>query len=710
MINEIISKIIWFIPLISATILDIVVFLVFYLWKKRSKNGIIVNPVVEQIIIGIGFGLCTIYATEIGGIDISGAIINARNAAVLSAGLIFGAPAGIIAGIIGGVERWFCVYWGGGAYTRAGCTIACFVAGIVAALFRIFVFHKKTPKAYYGFFIAIIVEVFHVLLVFVTHVEDPRAAFNVVQQVTYPITIATSVTVFVTLLIDNMIGKKYAKNENIDDKSVPSKIADILQKDLLIMIIIVFVLSIFYEIRVLRNSSIVQTEVTINIVVNDAKNMFIEENQTQLGLYKEKKYSLHIGEKGGVFITNKDFNAEPYIDSNGESVINKFVVDKKARIREKKLFYAKLNDVDVCCTYVEMNDSAKKGEGYGRKIVGYLPIKEAFFDSYMAIHLTAFIYIIIFALLFILIYVIINFLVVKNITYLNETMLEISKGNLNRTVEVRTSEEFNSLSNYINNMVSSLKEYIEASKQRIAEELELAKKIQGSSLPSKFPPYPSNETFDIFALMEAAKDVGGDFYDFYFTTEDEFMFLIADVSGKGIPGAMFMMKAKSIIKSYAEAGLSIEEIATNSNNELCANNDAEMFVTSFICIVNLKTGMIKCVNAGHNPPIVLHNNGNAEYIKLKTNFVFAGMNGIKYKSEEFKMEHGDKIFLYTDGVTEAINVNKEQFGEERLLNSIKSHCNDKMNDLCHNVKSDLDIFVDGNEQFDDITMLAFKYN
>jgi sigma-B regulation protein RsbU (phosphoserine phosphatase) len=209
--------------------------------------------------------------------------------------------------------------------------------------------------------------------------------------------------------------------------------------------------------------------------------------------------------------------------------------------------------------------------------------------------------------------------------------------------------------------------------------------------------------------MNAAKEVGGDFYDFYLVDENHLAFVVADVSGKGIPGAMFMMTSKTLIKSFAESGLPVHEVLTNVNTQLCQNNEAGMFVTAWMGILDLQTGLIKFANAGHNPPLVKHKDGSYEFLKGKVNFVLAGMDMVKYKEQELQLQPGDEIYLYTDGVTEAHNINNELFGEERLLQSLNSTNGMSVEEICHKVKQDVDSYVCEAEQFDDITMLCVRF-
>jgi serine phosphatase RsbU (regulator of sigma subunit) len=300
--------------------------------------------------------------------------------------------------------------------------------------------------------------------------------------------------------------------------------------------------------------------------------------------------------------------------------------------------------------------------------------------------------------------------VVVNIRKINDSLGQITEGNLNVTVDVRDNEEFASLSDDINLTVSALKSYIDEAAARFDKDLEIAKRIQHSALPSVFPPYPSRKDFSIFASMNAAKEVGGDFYDFYLLDEDHLAFVVADVSGKGIPGAMFMMTSKTLIKSHAESGLKVDEVFTQVNEKLCENNEAGMFVTAWMGVLDLKTGLVSYANAGHNPPAIRHKDGSYEYLKSRANFVLAGMEGLQYKEQQIQLRPGDEIYLYTDGVTEAHNVNRRLFGEDRLLLSLNQTDGMSVDEICRKVKADVDAFQGEAEQFDDITMLCIRLN
>ena len=279
-------------------------------------------------------------------------------------------------------------------------------------------------------------------------------------------------------------------------------------------------------------------------------------------------------------------------------------------------------------------------------------------------------------------------------------------GDLNVTVDVRSNEEFASLSDDINSTVSTLKRYIAEAAARIDKELEYAKQIQLSALPTNIP---NGDDYSIYAQMIAAKEVGGDFYDFYKLSDTTVAFLAADVSGKGIPAAMFMMTAKTIIKDLAESGMSVNDIFTKANEKLCENNESGMFVTAWMGILDITTGSMQFANAGHNPPLLKRADGSFEYLKTRAGFVLAGMEGVRYRVGELTLNPGDRLFLYTDGVTEATNTENKLYGEDRLLEFMNRNSGVKAAELLPALKANIDDFVGEAPQFDDITMLMFDY-
>lgn len=250
---------------------------------------------------------------------------------------------------------------------------------------------------------------------------------------------------------------------------------------------------------------------------------------------------------------------------------------------------------------------------------------------------------------------------------------------------------------------------ITAEKQRVDAELNLASDIQKNMLPSIFPPFPDRDEFDVFATMSPAKEVGGDFYDFFMVDHNHVAVVMADVSGKGVPAALFMVITKTLIKNHAQLGLSPAETFTKVNQILCESNGPGLFITAWMGILNLEDGTLTYANAGHNPPMIKLGNGGYEFLKCRPGFVLAGMEGIRYKEATLTMEAGDRLFLYTDGVTEATDQNNRLYGEERLSAYLNTHQGTELYALLKGLRADIDSFVGAAEQFDDITMLELDY-
>lgn len=257
-------------------------------------------------------------------------------------------------------------------------------------------------------------------------------------------------------------------------------------------------------------------------------------------------------------------------------------------------------------------------------------------------------------------------------------------------------------------MIARYKE-TEKNEKIIESELNIATNIQSAMLPTIFPDFPGRKEMNLYALMSPAKEVGGDFYDFFFVDDDHFAFLIADVSGKGVPAALFMVISKTILKNNLQSGMPLAEAIEKSNNQLLDGNNEHMFVTAWIGILELSTGRLQYVNAGHNPPAIKKMNCQFEYLRKFSGFILAGKKDTKYKAYETYLYDGEKLLLYTDGVTEAMNTKKEQYGEDRLADFLNSSGNIVgTQNLISKLKANVTEFENGEEQSDDITILALR--
>ena len=282
-------------------------------------------------------------------------------------------------------------------------------------------------------------------------------------------------------------------------------------------------------------------------------------------------------------------------------------------------------------------------------------------------------------------------------------------------LDIRTGDEIESLSQTMKEMEADLGEYVQnltkvtAEKERIGTELNLATKIQSAMLPNVFPAFPERSEIDLYASMDPARAVGGDFYDFYFIDEDHLCLTIADVSGKGIPAALFMMITKVILQSCAMLGYGPAEILNKTNEAICSKNPEDMFVTVWIGILELSTGRLTAANAGHEYPAIRQPDGGFTLYKDPHGLVVGGMDGTKYKNYELQMGPGSKLFVYTDGVPEATDAENKLFGTDRMLEALNRQPDASPEQILKNVREAVDGFVRDAEQFDDLTMLCVEY-
>ena len=768
----------------------------------------------KQIIIGILFGGVSAFASSYG-VNMLGTVVNVRDAAPLSAGLIFGAPAGIISGLIGGLYRWFSVYWGAGVYTQLACSIATILAGLMAAGLRKLMFDNKKPTWSYGICIAVVCEVIHMILIFLTNMDDSSKAFEFVKSATAPMMLGNSVAVGISIILVSLFS-----HENFFRKKTSEGIANTFQRRLLSCIVIAYLITSTFTLILQNGMAQIETQELFTVGINDVEESVREKSNRHLLEIAEKVKSdyeantdtglqklidnygiveINVVSSDGIIhkstesdSINYDMNSKAqskeFVDTlktqdsfvqeysprgKDESVwrkyaainlesggfiqvgydaeqfhemLDEFVVDvtknrhvgtggfvavcdetlsmvidndyaglpistiginPPAEMKEGKtataLYYADVVDgkTDASLRYMYV---FKFVEGYC--IIAAMPEAEAMFMRDASMLTSIFMQVLIFAALFVFIYVLIKRVIINNLKKINDTLAQITKGDLNATVDVRSNEEFASLSDDINSTVATLKRYIAEAAARIDKELEYAKQIQLSALPTNFP---EGEEYSIYAEMIAAKEVGGDFYDFYKLNDTTVAFLAADVSGKGIPAAMFMMTAKTIIKDLAESGMAVNDIFTKANEKLCENNESGMFVTAWMGILDLTTGNVQFANAGHNPPLLKRADGSFEYLKTRAGFVLAGMEGVRYRVGEITLNEGDRLFLYTDGVPEATNVENKLYGEDRLLTFMNQNATVEATKLLPALKANIDEFVGEAPQFDDITMLMFDY-
>ena len=791
-----------------------------FLLKTKFNN---LNYWVKQVIIGLVFGGIAVLCTEFG-VKNEGAVMNVRDSAPIIAGLIFGWPAGLISGFIGGLERFFSAYWRGTFYTQWACSISTFISGALSSLLYFAFYRKKRVTWYQGLLVGAVLETNHILMIFVTNMNDTATAYRYVYKIGNPMIIAVSLSVTVAAAIISILTyekmPKLAKHHNW-------QISHVLQLSLFVAVFLAyFAMSAFtYRIQstiaenttqhTMKNevedvtkdvadrsdenllnitdqvsthlqvrsqsgdtidsaylADLINTEIfggthfnvaEINIVDNDGIITYSSNSQwegfdmkthgnqalefvnailvdgkdeyvqpfgvisgdanvrmkyaakkvdfcgfVQVGYDEQRFYSgltsiiaktvknRHIGENGFFVVSDLSGNLIAMTEyEDGTTVANIKYDGDLSKVASDKVYQG---TADIGGVTKKVRFLFEQKEGF--YIVAFMLNEEVEFNRNMSIYVATYEQFIIFGLIYGIVYGIFSHFVFHDLQNVNSGLKEISEGNLNVKLDSHYSKEFGELNYSINETVNTLKTINE-------KEMENAQAIQIGALPPK-EAYFDIHHFDLYAEMKTAKVVGGDFYDYFPVGKDMIAILMADVSGKGIPAALFMMRTKSLMKSLLETGMSIEEAVKHTNVQLCENNEAKMFVTCWIGIIRLDNGIVEFVNAGHNPPVIKQN-GQFKYLKAPANLVMGGLNRAKYEKQVFQLKPGDTIFLYTDGITEAKAENDDMYGEERLLNYLNSVNTLDPKKIVNGVLEDTLAFVNGFEQSDDMTLLAFSY-
>ena len=818
-----------YVPIILLGTINVASAIAFYLLNTLPSIKKI-PYIYRQIFLGVFYGGLAIAGTEFGA-DIGGAVINVRDAAPLTAGLIFGGPAGLIAGTIGGIERILASLWGVGIYTKWACSISTFLAGVFAALLRKWMFDNKAPNWAFGLVIAIVMESLHIFLIFITHMYEPYECLEIVRIVTFPMILANAIVMFLITLFTT-IHTYVIEKQALTLKTINRRI-----QFWLLLLVIGAALSSNVFLVVIQNSFADETsDSVLDTNIYDIESRITEYSDQIMGAYLNYAYEMldvhpndtsaelkhrmeeiyttidlsgvqinYVSNEGKVidssdpsnigfdmysteqskyFHQNILYDGTSYIQNfmksnddpdlyikSGGKMFNQSMIDLKGYsgylqfrysndlfdysvvsvlldqlTKYRRVYangYAIIFDFDgnVVCDYgsddissllihvkdlknqemykrmegkIFRDDSHKSYYMYSLCETYYVfvcfPVTDLTNSRDSTLYLYNFISVIIYAAIFVITYYLVEFIVVKNIRKINDALQLITKGDLSQTANVRSTAEFDELSTDINIAVNAMKGFIDREARRLDEELSFARKVQASSLPNVFPPYPTVHSFDIYATMNPAKQVGGDFYDFFLISRNTLAFLVADVSGKGIPASMFMMESKAMLKNFAIMGYDLADIFKETNNNLCQGNEANMFVTCWMGILDLQTGIITYCNAGHNCPIIYRKKEKKwAPITQKKNMVLAGFENLEYKVETLKLEKGDRIFLYTDGVNEATRSDGILYGEKRLLDFMNNDTSIKQKDLLDGIKGDIEKFIEGADQFDDITMLTIDY-
>ena len=766
----------------------------------------------KQILCGIVFGAVAVFGTEFG-ITTHDATMNVRDAAPIVAGLYFGSPAGIIAGIIGGVERWFSVLWGRGMFTRVACSVATIAVGFYAALLNRYLFENRKPTWPLALAIGMVAEVLHLLLVFVTNMDDAAHAFLVVQACSFPMIFCNGLSVALSGAALALL-----RGQRLWRKSETREISQVIQVGMLGVVIIGFIATVGFTFALQQNMSQTDARNTLALELSDVKSDIRDASDANLleltntvagtvpsvtaaqnvnlttlaqSLYVSEihvidaqgiivassdpsfiGFDMHSGEQSSEFLDllpngrsshyvqsyqpmsidntqwrkiagariaggfiQVSYDSSQFIDDvatqvrgsianrhvgwdgmfvvleeNGKLAGSRYDMPITSIDAQTLLENAKAQEQDTMYE-TNLHDTpyyAMRHDLEGFIILALLPVSEATGARDLSVILTSFMEVLVFAALFIAIYILIKNVVVQSIWEVNGTLDKITSGDLKAEVDVRDSTEFSSLSDDINKTVAALRAAIAAEGARIERDLATAKAIQSSALPRTFPPFPDIDAFNIYASMNAAREVGGDFYDFFLIDKHTLGFLIADVSGKGIPAALFMMAAKSELANYMKSGMNLAEAVHSANINLCRGNDAGMFVTVWAASLDFETGELTYVNAGHNPPLLRHN-GTWAWLTKKGGLFLGTFETARYRSQSITLSRGDELLLYTDGVNEAFSADEEEYGNERLETFLSKNAELHPHELVDVLRADLRKWAEGTEQSDDITMLCLEY-
>ncbi len=672
--------------------------LLWLLWRKKQRRTVWL-----KIFIGLVYGGACVLSNHIG-IDYGTMNLNVRDIGPLAAGLFFDPISGLLAGVIGGVERYIAgELWNIGYFTRVACAISTGLAGILAAVLNRWIYNGERPSVVQSFCLGAVMEVFHMYAVLITNRNEIATAYYVVRTVSFPMVLFTAIGVALCSVMVLRLSEGY-KGFHLRTPREKTPLFVIVQRWLLLVTFAVFAVNTGLSAQMQTRSAYSEASDKLYVIDRDARNLY-ERNRTLNTLIRH--VNEHSGEDDALFLL---------IDSTRNMILNSDIyLDGITEVTDEDMEKIKPHlDSDAFVTNLSVYEDTE-----------LLAVARLINDRYFFLVMTptSLIYqnrdnqlteallsdILLFTALFILFSMLIENFVVKKLDSVNKSLNRITSGHLDEEVNVRSSSEFTGLSNDINTTVTALRGYIDAAMKRMEEELRLAAAIQESALPRNFS--LPGEAGELFALMTPARHVGGDFYDFFYL-EDRctLCLVIADVSGKGIPAALFMMRAKTAIKNNAISGKGPAQVLADTNNTLCEGNDAEMFVTVWLGMIDMKTGVMRCANAGHEYPVLCPAGGSYDLVKDRHGLVLAAMEGVKQREYTIELHPGDRLFVYTDGVPEAIDPNEAAYGTDRLVEKLNTLRGCSQEETLHKELEDIRAFAGEAEQFDDITMIGFTFH
>ncbi len=681
----------------AATIVYVLITMGLWVYYfKKEKHG-----TAEKVLIGLIYGACSVASTHFGIVETDILVLNVRDIGPLAAGLFFCPLSGILAGLIGGIERIIAgELWHIGTFTELACGLSTCLAGILSAVLSRTVYRNRRPPMTHAFFIGAVMEVFHMYAILFTNRDYMTLAYYIVREISVPMILFTAVGLSLCSIVVMRISKE-PSDLGLNQPAEKVLLTVHFQRSLLLVTIVLFIFNfiVSYNLQTRLASENVSSE--MNYIAYEKTEIFQENGNDIEALKKNLEDNSDMSNL--LILIAKDGTVE-YLGTEAFEVAVLPAEDMEALLEHvgADAFEVQLKcfgDIDLIARISPM------GAGH------YLLIVRSTYNLYAErnshVYESTFSDILLFAVFYMLTAMLMDRLVVRNLHRVNQSLHRITGGDLNETVWVHTSAEFTALSEDINQTVAALRGYIREAEQRMKKELELAAAIQDSALPKNFR-LPT-ENIELYALMTPARQVGGDFYDFFYIVHNQLCLVIADVSGKGVPASLFMMRAKTAIKNYARSQIGPAEVLANVNRALCEGNDAGMFVTVWIGILDLETGLMRCANAGHEYPVLMRAEGDYELLKDRHGLVLAAVDGIRIPEYKVQLNPGDRVFVYTDGVPEAINECNEAYGTQRLTARLNRVRHASQEYILKDILTDIRNFAGSAEQFDDITMLGFTY-
>ena len=689
----------------AAALTYVLVTAVFWYWfRKKSARAL---P--QKLLIGLIYGACSVAANHLNISAGSLLVLNVRDIGPLAAGLFFSPLSGLIAGFIGGAERILAgELWNIGRYTEIACGLSTFLAGVFAAVLNKFFYEGRRPSVIQSFFLGAVTEVFHMYAVLFTNRATMSTAYHVVQTVSLPMILFTAFGLALcSAAVTRLSGAPHDLGWRLPSERVP--VTMLFQRSLLGVIVLLFAFNFITSYNLdtqLMHDRASLDVLTASFQLRDiyTETGSLEELQKAIAANTNLNYDFFLLDRDGNVIQHSpDTYSNTFWPEDIEAFLSRVEEDPFLHTvrgsQDKDFPDLHYPDVTCMCQVVSLSEEVH--------LVTLLNMSSVYENRNSHLLEDTLSDILLFTVLYLMVAMLADRVVVRNLHRVNRSLKKITAGDLNETVWVHSSAEFTDLSEDINRTVTALRNYTTAEQQRMKDELKMAATIQDAALPKNF--HLPSANIELYALMTPAKQVGGDFYDFFYIGPDQLCLVIADVSGKGVPAALFMMRAKTAIKNNASAGLGPAEVLFRVNDILCEGNDAGMFVTVWLGILDLSTGRMRCANAGHEYPVLLTDGGEYTLFRDKHGLALAALKGTRVREYELQLNPGDRIFVYTDGVPEAINEKEEAYGTERMTNRLNQMKNGSEKALLESVLQDIRNFAGTAEQFDDITMLGLTY-